>query len=215
MTANSATSGHTPPTLSPLFGPLLFGLGPPTLAFHHTYIRYLWTTNATEHLILAYIRWQATPAANSPSAASLGVPTSLKQWIRGYPSMPPLLHTSPRPEKALGQSASSPSAETSACTLLISSAQLLPGARNPVRPLRAHSPTNADSPDWDRIAPTNLRLPPRYSDAFKKCMDLPSNVHPDLGPGSNSKTLSTTISRPRMLVRVLSPHPITWVFCRS
>jgi Domain of unknown function (DUF1708) len=53
MTANSATSGHTPPTLSPLFGPLLFGLGPPTLAFHHTYIHYLWATNATEHLMLA------------------------------------------------------------------------------------------------------------------------------------------------------------------
>ncbi|OBZ73366.1 hypothetical protein A0H81_07159 [Grifola frondosa] len=28
FTAHSASSGHTPPTLSPLFGPLLFGLGP-------------------------------------------------------------------------------------------------------------------------------------------------------------------------------------------
>ncbi|KAI0264846.1 hypothetical protein BC834DRAFT_970418 [Gloeopeniophorella convolvens] len=36
LLARSPSSGHTPPTLLPLFGPLLFGLGPATLVFYHT-----------------------------------------------------------------------------------------------------------------------------------------------------------------------------------
>ena len=69
FTAHSASSGHTPPTLSPLFGPLLFGLGPSTLNFHHAYMYYLRATTATEHLILAFIRWQDAKA----NAASLAL----------------------------------------------------------------------------------------------------------------------------------------------
>ena len=41
------------------------------------------------------------------------------------------------------------------------------------------------SKEWDRIAPATLKLPPRYSEAFKKRMDMPSNFHPDNGPGNN------------------------------
>ncbi|TFY76456.1 hypothetical protein EWM64_g7556, partial [Hericium alpestre] len=100
FTAHSASSGHTPPTLSPLFGPLLFGLGPSALSFQHTYVHYIRATNATEHLILAFIRWQDAPSNDSAktvgtggSAASLGVPTRLKDWIRGYPSMLPARST--------------------------------------------------------------------------------------------------------------------------
>jgi hypothetical protein len=50
LTAHAATSGHTPPTLSPLFGPLLFGLGAPGLAFAHTYAAYLRATHGAEHV---------------------------------------------------------------------------------------------------------------------------------------------------------------------
>ena len=94
--AHSASSGHTPPTLSPLFGPLLFGLGPSTLNFHHTYLYYLGTTTATEHLILAFIRWQDAKA--SIAGPTMNVPTRLKTWIQGYPAMLPAMDKHARPE---------------------------------------------------------------------------------------------------------------------
>ncbi|KIK62103.1 hypothetical protein GYMLUDRAFT_242807 [Collybiopsis luxurians FD-317 M1] len=95
LTAHSATSGHTPPTLSPLFGPLLFGLGPPGLPFHHTYNFYLLSVSAMEHTLLAFIRWQNTPDTTGQysniltngTASILGVPPRLKEWIKGYPAM--------------------------------------------------------------------------------------------------------------------------------
>ncbi|EEB95347.1 hypothetical protein MPER_05694, partial [Moniliophthora perniciosa FA553] len=104
LTANSATSGHTPPTLSPLFGPLIFGLGAPSLPFHHTYIYYLRSVNALEHILLAFVRWQDNPrtASSVPnphsenmlgSVATLGVPKRLKEWIKGYPAMLPHLQS--------------------------------------------------------------------------------------------------------------------------
>ena len=84
LTAHSSSSGHTPPTISPLFGPLLFGLGPPALIFHHTYLEYLCATNAMEHVLLSFLHSQDAPSNESPgshgggpgNAASLGVPTS-------------------------------------------------------------------------------------------------------------------------------------------
>jgi hypothetical protein len=49
-----------------------------------------------EHVLLAFVRWQDAPSSESSSlfggpgsAASLGVPTRLKDWIRGYPAMLP------------------------------------------------------------------------------------------------------------------------------
>jgi hypothetical protein len=44
----------------------------------------------------------------------------------------------------------------------------------------------AASKEWERICPPGLKLPPRYSEAYKKRMDLPSNFHPDAGPGSGA-----------------------------
>jgi len=96
LTAHSSLSGHTPPTLSPLFGPLLFGLGPAALPFHITYLKYLHATNAMEHVLLAFVRRQDAPSNEScgssgrpGSAASLGIPTHLKDWTRGHPAMLP------------------------------------------------------------------------------------------------------------------------------
>jgi hypothetical protein len=40
-----------PPTLSPLFGQLILGLGPATLAFQRAYMHNMHAINATEHLI--------------------------------------------------------------------------------------------------------------------------------------------------------------------
>lgn len=72
----------------PLFGPLLFGLGPTALAFHPTptYVHYLRAVNRTQLILLSFIRWQDTPRPafqhRTGSATSLGVPTRLKDWIR-------------------------------------------------------------------------------------------------------------------------------------
>lgn len=41
------------------------------------------------------------------------------------------------------------------------------------------------SKEWERVAPSALKLPPRYSEAYKKRMDMSSNFHPDTGAGSN------------------------------
>jgi len=48
------------------------------------------------------------------------------------------------------------------------------------------------SKEWGRIAPASLKLPPRYSEAFKKRMDMPPNFHPDAGAGSS--TVSPSVS---------------------
>ena len=47
------------------------------------------------------------------------------------------------------------------------------------------------SREWERIAPPTLKLPPRYSDAYKKRMVLGPNFHPDTGvAGSTGLTLT-------------------------
>ncbi|KAG1858566.1 hypothetical protein F4604DRAFT_1931092 [Suillus subluteus] len=192
FTAHSASSGHTPPTLSPLFGPLLFGLGPATLAFHHTYIHYLRAVNATEHLLLSFIRWQST--------SDLGVPTRLKEWIRSYPSTLPALHHSAKHER--------PQARRGARTVRVVSVRrnvrmYTPDLVNTAASWahRSHGHSLAGSKEWERISPSWLKLPPRYSEAYKKRMDLPSHVHPYTGPGivpastTNSTSSSLTDDR--------------------
>ena len=52
----------------------------------------------------------------------------------------------------------------------------------------------AASREWDRICPPTLKLAPRYSDSFRKRMDLPANFHPDMGTSSSSSTLSSAPS---------------------
>jgi hypothetical protein len=55
----------------------------------------------------------------------------------------------------------------------------------------------ATSKEWSRVAPATLKLPPRYSEGYKKRMDLPLNFHPDAGTGtvsSVSSTVSSTLS---------------------
>lgn len=214
FTAHSAASGHTPPTLSPLFGPLLFGLGPACLSFHHTYIHYLRAVNAMEHIMLAFIRWQDAPRAPGVrsdintniafgSATTLGVPTRLKDWIRGYPSMLPYLHIKQKQDK--------PQARRGARTMRVVSVR---------RNVRMYSPDLvktaagwasvprfgqdggrglSGSKEWERIAPSALKLQPRYSEGYKKRMDMPTNFHPYTSPtnGTSSATSSTSSATSR------------------
>ncbi|KIJ67450.1 hypothetical protein HYDPIDRAFT_25903 [Hydnomerulius pinastri MD-312] len=209
FTAHSASSGHTPPTLSPLFGPLLFGLGPASLAFHHTYVHYLRAVNAMEHIMLAFIRWQDAPkVASSPSeinanipfgsATTLGVPTRLKDWIRGYPSMLPFLHVKDKQDR--------PQARRGARTTRVVSVRrnvrmyspdLVKTAAGWAERPQIGQPDNsglAGSKEWERISPSALKLHPRYSEGYKKRMDLPPNFHPYTGPGSGTPSATSSTS---------------------
>lgn len=202
FTAHSSSSGHTPPTLSPLFGPLLFGLGPSTLAFHHVYVHYLRAATATEHLILSFIRWQDAPGRAGSSATALGVPTRLKAWIQGYPAMLPVMKKNERPQPRRG--ARTIRLVSVRRNVRMYSPDLVKTAASwAQRPHIATSSTSdrsfAGSKEWERISPPTLKLPPRYSDAYKKRMDLAPNFHPDTGAGStsssiNAPSLSSSIS---------------------
>lgn len=211
LTAHSASSGHTPPTLSPLFGPLLFGLGPATLAFHHTYVHYLRAVNGMEHIMLAFIRWQDAPrpAFNSAintnaihgSATALGVPTRLKDWIRGYPAMLPFLHErnkDKRPQTRRGvRTVQVVSVRRNVRMYSPDLVKTAAGwAQRPRTTANAGERCLATSKEWTRVAPPTLRLPARYSESYKKRMDLPSNFHPDSGPGLSAapSAASTTSS---------------------
>jgi hypothetical protein len=67
----------TPSRLARLFGSLLFGL-PEDETFDKTYEAFVKAGNATEHLLLAYIRDCGTIEA---------LPTRLADHVQGYPSM--------------------------------------------------------------------------------------------------------------------------------
>ncbi|THH32670.1 hypothetical protein EUX98_g1528 [Antrodiella citrinella] len=196
FTAHSSSSGHTPPTLSPLFGPLLFGLGPSTLAFHHTYVHYLRTTTATEHLILSYIRWQDSPA--SIGGGAIGVPTRLKAWIQGYPSMISFTKKNERPQPRRG--ARTIRMISVRRNVRVYSPDLVKSASGCIA--RPHggsaTPTTdrsfAGSKEWDRIAPPTLKLAPRYSDAYRKRMVLSPNFHPEVGTGTAAPSLTSSVS---------------------
>ncbi|KAL6301886.1 hypothetical protein BKA93DRAFT_818784 [Sparassis latifolia] len=194
FTAHSASSGHTPPTLSPLFGPLLFGLGPSTLAFHHVYMYYLRATTATEHLMLSFIRWQDVSGTGSGSGSStlaLGVPTRLKAWIHGYPGMLPSISKHDRPQPRRG--ARTVRVLSVRRNVRMYSPDLVKSAASWGH--RPRGPTSiageralVNSKDWERIAPSSLKLQPRYSDAYRKRMDLPSTFYPDTGGSSPAST---------------------------
>lgn len=181
IVANSTSSGHTPPTLSPLFGPLFFGLGPATLAFHHTYLHYLRSVNAFEHLLLAFVRWQDTPRSATGSATALGVPARLKEWIKGYPSMLPFSNPKAKPQPRKG--ARTVRVMSVRRNVRMYSPDLVKSGSSwahKVNPTLMNS--FATSKEWERISPTTLKLPPRYSDPYKKKMNLANNFHPDVDP---------------------------------
>ncbi|KAF4583846.1 hypothetical protein EYR40_002341 [Pleurotus pulmonarius] len=225
LTANSTSSGHTPPTLSTLFGPLFFGLGPQLRlqTFQGSYTQYLEAANATEHLILAFIRWQDFPTgrpgtanstvdfgsdlqardlANNASFGTLGVPTRLKEWIKGYPSM---LNNISFSSARNGH----PQARRGARTVRVVSvrrnvrvysADLVKSgaAWGYVPPSARLNPNSfnalASSKEWQRITPPGMKLPPRYSESYKKRMNMHSNVVPEFGPNPSASATSSPTS---------------------
>ncbi|KAK0479319.1 hypothetical protein IW261DRAFT_1480216, partial [Armillaria novae-zelandiae] len=140
LTAKSSTSGHTPPTLSPLFGAVFYALGPPGCLFT-TYVYYLRATNAMKHIILSFICFQETPRVNT---ASMVVTTCLKEWIPGY-----------------------------SIQLADQSSRLQPCKR--ARKSRILSLHRNSVSTWEfnlgKIVGGSVM---KYSDAYRKCMNIPS-----------------------------------------
>ncbi|KAL5512303.1 hypothetical protein ACEPAG_3295 [Sanghuangporus baumii] len=191
LLANSTSSGLTPAALASLFGPLLFGL--PTASFHSAYTAYLRSAHATEHLLLSYVRLQVSEA--SPSAPP---PRRLISWVQGYPATLAPIDSFERPR--LG-------ARTRRVASVRRNVRLY--SEDLVRTCAAWAkgPEGAavrNSKEWGRIAPEKRdgsRLDPRYSDTYRKKLDLPPGFHPSTSivlavPSSPLSTppLSTTSS---------------------
>ncbi|KAF9074560.1 hypothetical protein BDP27DRAFT_138567 [Rhodocollybia butyracea] len=227
LVAHSAKSGITPPALSPLFGPLLFGLGPLDIpehiiedpaSFNSIYTSYLRSVHATEHLLLSFIRWQDTPSTlGGGSVNGTNVPTRLKEWIRDYPralsghakvlsladslgsstqSMPDLgLRKGAKTIRVLSARRTVPTYDRD---LVRSSARwALPSSQGML----------ADSREWGRICPLSSpadikdsrggageRLPARYSESYRKKMNIPLGVEPGSSPYAPSLSSSTSSS---------------------
>ncbi|KAI0249408.1 hypothetical protein BJV78DRAFT_1228260 [Lactifluus subvellereus] len=178
LTAHSSSSGHTPPTLSPLFGPFFLA-------------------SATPH---APSNESSGSFGGGPgSAASLGVPTRLKDWIRGYPAMLPDPATRTRKQDRLQPRRGARTVRVISVrrNVRMYTPDLVKNAASwGSRPLGGamHAPNVfVQSREWERVAPPTLKLAPRYADSFKKRMDLPPTFHPHTGvASSNASTASST-----------------------
>jgi hypothetical protein len=170
--ANATSSGLTPIQLASYFGPLVFGLGNPAMPFSHTYAAYLRASHATEHLLLSFIRWQ-----EAQTQLKGAMPVRLQDWVRGYPSMIPDISKLEKPRRG---------------TKLVRLSSVRRNVRlyspDLVRNSASWSVPKGDfqnSKEWSRIAPAFLKLQPRFSDTFRKLLNVPPSFHPELGPSSN------------------------------
>ena len=159
-----------------------------------------------EHVLLAFVRWQDAPSNESGgsfgggpgSAASLGVPTRLKDWIRGYPAMLPEPATRSRKHDRLQPRRGARTMRVVSVRrnvrmyttdLVKTAASWATRAPSGV----THAPNVfAQSRDWERVAPPTLKLAPRYADSFKKRMSLPPNFHPHIGVASSNASIAST-----------------------
>ncbi|KAJ1020154.1 hypothetical protein NDA16_004434 [Ustilago loliicola] len=164
----SLKNGMMPAKLSKHFGVLLFGL-PEDETFARTYDAYVRASNATEHLLLAYIRYQATETA---------LPPRLAQHVSGYPGILPA-------EMAL----------PSALSKLVPITQI---ERN-VRLYNVDLVQSACEMDlgqsckeWEDClsAQESLGKDPQLSDKFRKLVNLRGGATQGRKPGSKTKDAS-------------------------
>jgi len=161
-----------------------------------------------EHLLLAFVRWQDAPSNESSSsfgggpgsAASLGVPTRLKDWIRGYPAMLPAPATRSRKYDRLQPRRGARTVRIVSVrrNVRMYTSDLVKSAASwATRPPSGvtHAPNAfAQSRDWERVAPPTLKLTPRYADSFKKRMDLLPNFHPHIGLASPNASITSSMT---------------------
>ena len=78
---HSARNGMTPSRIARLFGAAIFGL-PEDASFATTYCAYVRASNATEHILLAYMRYYSSQTAETYQ------PRRLLEMVRSYPTGP-------------------------------------------------------------------------------------------------------------------------------
>ncbi|KAJ1304068.1 hypothetical protein OPQ81_008475 [Rhizoctonia solani] len=163
LTAYSTKSGLTPPTLAGYFGPLIFGLVPAsTSTFSGTLTSFYRAAHATEHLLLAHIRWE-DDCQRRKTPGTGGLPSRLKDWIRGYPKMLP---------------SDLDRVRRGAKTARVASVR---------RNVRLYSPDLVQSAatwagegdlsgraEWLRVVPKHSGLTARYTDSYRKRLDIPA-----------------------------------------
>ncbi|KAF8747730.1 hypothetical protein RHS01_11282 [Rhizoctonia solani] len=163
LTAYSTKSGLTPPTLAGYFGPLIFGLVPAaTSSFSSTLTSFYRAAHATEHLLLSHIRWE-DDSQRRKTPGTGGLPSRLKDWIRGYPKMLP---------------SDLDRVRRGAKTARVASVR---------RNVRLYSPDLVQSAaswagegdmsgraEWLRVVPKGSGLTARYTDTYRKRLDIPA-----------------------------------------
>lgn len=155
-TSYSLRNGMTPSRLARMFGVLIFGL-PEDETFEKTYDAYVKVSNATEHLLLAYIRDMSTMEP---------LPTRLADHVRGYPSM---LSSNPiRPGRGVR---GVPFTLVSRAVRLYS-VDLVQQSRD--------LDLASQSPEWAACIGRGegVEKEPQLSDRYRKLMNLRSGRHP-------------------------------------
>ncbi|KAG8907512.1 hypothetical protein FRB99_003885 [Tulasnella sp. 403] len=189
LSAYSAQSGLTPIAISNLFGPLLFGLGAESLPFSQTYAAYLRSSHATEHLLLSYIRLVEVESRHTASP----MPSRLKDWIRGYPVMIPPLKDLEKPRRG--------------CKLI-----KVASTRRNVRMYSTDLVKSAAGwamegdvggrKEWLRV--TSKNMAPKYTDEYKKRLDIPLNYAPSISSYESKSSLEMAPT-----VSITTTPPIT------
>ncbi|QRV95888.1 hypothetical protein RhiJN_23906 [Ceratobasidium sp. AG-Ba] len=179
LVAYSTASGLTPSTLAGYFGPLIFGLVPASSAtFSNTLTTFHRTAHATEHLLLAHIRWD-DDVQRRKTPGTGGLPSRLKDWIRGYPAMLPRSGEADLERMRRG-----------ARTVRVASVR---------RNVRLYSPDLVQSAatwagegdlsgraEWLRVVPKHSGLQAKYTDSYRKRLDISVPAPDSRGPSSDN-----------------------------
>ncbi|KAF8329758.1 uncharacterized protein EI90DRAFT_1341600 [Cantharellus anzutake] len=199
LCANSQSSGLTPQTLATHFGPLIFGLGAPSLSFGSTYTLYLRSVHATEHLILSYI-------VNADYEARNGVelPTRLKHWIKGYPNMLP---------KSIAElDKTRPTVRTIRVASVRRNVRLYSPDLVQTATLWSGEGDLTGRREWTRIVPSmrGEYSEPKYAEGFKKRLNLSKSFEPKAKYNSQAHLRVTESS-----TSLLRPNPIDELISRT
>ncbi|KAF9518517.1 hypothetical protein BS47DRAFT_1379808 [Hydnum rufescens UP504] len=167
--AYSSSSGLTPQTLATHFGPLIFGLGAPSLPFGPTYSLYLRSVYATEHLLLSSIVNQDYDARHG-----VELPTRLKNWIRGYPNM--------IPKHQADMEKNRPGVRTFRVASVRRNVRLYSSDLVHTATIWAGEGHLERRKEWTRVVPIphGEYSQPKYTDDFKKRLDLPTSFEPKM-----------------------------------
>jgi len=209
LATHSSSSGHTPPTLSPLFGP------PPYRPWSRC--AYLFTT-PTFNTFAPLMQWSTSYSplfvGKTHQVMSrlvrLAVDLAVQHLLAyargsriGFGVTSHALGTSHSINEARQVSTSSCSPHGVRCQRKAERPHVYARSCEDCCKLGYSTSHQGDSPqmyshnrDWERVTPPTLKLMSRYADTFEKRMDFPPNLYPHTGVASSNASIasSTTVS---------------------